>query len=339
LLFDNDCNLQHFLIFAKTQTKFMIKYILPVIAFFIFISGFAQRIPMSREAYIQKYYALAISEMERSGIPASITLAQGCWESQNGNSILATDGNNHFGIKCKAEWKGKKIYHDDDAKGECFRKYAHAEASYLDHSNFLMNSSRYSFLFQLDPKDYAGWARGLKQAGYATDPSYPERLIKIIEDFKLYLYDEYGDNRQVASIKQETPPAKPEKSPVAKKVIVSRKIEMRNGLRSIVVQEGDTYENLTKRYKLKDWELYTYNDFGKGRQPRPNEILYIQAKYKKANKQHKQHVTESGDTMHYIAQRYGLRLKQLLKRNRMDAGDEPAEGQIVYLHKKRPRKG
>jgi len=317
----------------------MIKYILPVISFFIFISGFAQQNQMTREAYIQKYYPLAISEMERSGIPASITLAQGCWESQNGNSILATDGNNHFGIKCKAEWKGKKIYHDDDAKGECFRKYVHAEASYVDHSNFLMAGSRYSFLFQLDPKDYAGWARGLKQAGYATDPGYAERLIKIIEDFKLYVYDEYGDNRQLASIKQDTEKPKPVKSSITKTTNVSRKIEMRNGLRSIVVGEGDTYESLTKRFKLKDWQLYTYNDFGKGRQPRPNEILYIQAKYKKANKQHKQHVTEPGDTMHYIAQRYGLKLKPLLRRNRMEEGQEPAVGQIVYLHHKRPRKG
>ena len=319
----------------------MIKYILPVVTFFIFISGFAQQNPMTREAYIQKYYPLAISEMERSGIPASITLAQGCWESQNGNSVLATDGNNHFGIKCKSDWKGKKIYHDDDAKGECFRKYAHAEASYIDHSNFLLSGSRYSFLFQLDPKDYAGWARGLKQAGYATDPSYPDRLIKIIEDFKLYLYDEYGDNRQLASIKQEPEKTGYEKSSITKTKApaISRKIEIRNGLRTIVVQEGDTYESLTKRYKLKDWELYTYNDFGKGRQPKPNEILYIQAKYKKANRNHKQHVTENGDTMHYIAQRYGLKIKPLLRRNRMDAGDEPAEGQIVYLHHKRPRKG
>jgi hypothetical protein len=339
LLFANDGTLQHFLIFVKTQTKVMIKYILSVFASFILISGFAQQIPMTREEYIQKYYPLAISEMERSGIPASIILAQGCWESQNGNSVLATEGNNHFGIKCKSEWKGKKIYHDDDAKGECFRKYAHAEASYVDHSNFLMAGTRYSSLFQLNPKDYAGWARGLKQAGYATDPGYAERLIKIIEDFKLYVFDGYGDNRQIATIKNDAENPKLEKQTIAKTNAVSRRVEMRNGLRSIVVAEGDTYESLTKRFKLKDWELYTYNDFGKGRQPRPNEILYIQAKYKKANKQHKQHVTENGDTMHYIAQRYGIKLKPLLRRNRMGAGDEPAEGQIVYLHHKRPRKG
>jgi len=315
----------------------MIKYILPVIALLLFFTGFAQQKQFSREEYIKKYYPLAISEMERSGIPASITLAQGCWESQNGNSVLATEGNNHFGIKCKSEWKGKKIYHDDDAKGECFRKYVHAEASYIDHSNFLMSGTRYSFLFQLDPKDYAGWARGLKQAGYATDPSYAERLIKIIEDFRLYLYDEYGDNRQVVAIQQEQEMQKPSNIQMAKKN-ATHKIEMRNGLRSIVVGEGDTYESLTKRFKLKDWQLYTYNDFGKGRQPRPNEILYIQAKYRKASKQHKQHVTENGDTMHYIAQRYGLKLKPLLRRNRMNEGQEPAVGQIVYLHHKSPRK-
>ena len=114
----------------------MIRYILHLLFILFFIPVFAQQNQSTREEYIKKYYLLAISEMERSGIPASITLAQGCWESQNGNSILATDGNNHFGIKCKSDWKGKKIYHDDDAKHECFRKYAHAEASYIDHSNF-----------------------------------------------------------------------------------------------------------------------------------------------------------------------------------------------------------
>jgi LysM repeat protein len=315
----------------------MIKYILSAIAFFIFVSGFSQ-IPMTREQYIQKFYPLAISEMERSGIPASITLAQGCWESQNGNSVLATEGNNHFGIKCKSDWKGKKIYHDDDAKGECFRKYVHAEASYVDHSNFLMAGSRYSFLFQLDPKDYAGWARGLKQAGYATDPGYAERLIKIIEDFKLYVYDEYGANRQMVAIQSNPEKTKNEKPAISQSKTVSRKVEIRNGLRSIVVAEGDTYESLTKRFNLKKWELGTYNDFAEGRRLSPNEILYIQSKHKKANKQHQQHVAENGDTMHYIAQRYGLKLKPLLRRNRMDAGDEPAEGQIVYLHHKRPRK-
>lgn len=318
----------------------MIRHILPFLFLLFFLPGFSQQNQTAREEYIKKYYLLAISEMERSGIPASITLAQGCWESQNGNSILATEGNNHFGIKCKSDWKGKRIFHDDDAKGECFRKYAHAEASYIDHSNFLMNSSRYAFLFKLDPKDYVGWAKGLKQAGYATDATYAERLIKIIEDFKLYVYDEYGANRQIAAVVKDQEKPKHEKASINKAITKSsRRIEMRNGLRTIVVAEGDTYDSLTKRYKLKDWELYTYNDFAKGRQPRPNEILYIQKKYRKANSQHKQHITDNGDTMHFIAQMYGIRLKPLLKRNRMKMGDEPAAGQIVYLHSKRPRKG
>jgi LysM repeat protein len=204
-----------------------------------------------------------------------------------------------------------------------------------------MSGARYSFLFKLDPKDYIGWAKGLKQAGYATDPTYAERLIKIIEDFKLYVYDEYGDNRQILALSKENQQVGHEKakSSVTKAVPkTTRRIEMRNGLRTIVVAQGDTYKSLTKLYKLKDWELYTYNDFGKGRQPRPNEILYIQKKYKKANKHHKQHVTDNGDTMHYISQMYGIQLKPLLKRNRMKFGDEPAAGQIVYLHSKRPRK-
>lgn len=300
---------------------------------------FAASKSLTREEYIQKFYPLAISEMQRSGIPASITLAQGCWESGNGNSRLATQANNHFGIKCKKEWTGKTIRHDDDARQECFRKYAHAEASYIDHTNFLMNGSRYKFLFQLDPKDYTGWAVGLKKAGYATDPTYAQRLIKIIEEHKLYIYDEYIDNRQIASIKQEPKAVTEIKTPTLNKTNASHKVELRNGLHTIVVGEGDTYESITKELKLKDWELATYNDLDKRRQLQKNEIIYIEAKYKKANRAHKQHVVEKDDKMHYISQRYGLRLKPLLKRNRMKAGDEPAAGEIIYLRNKRPRRG
>jgi len=309
---------------------------------FLFITafGFAQKKQYTREEYIQQYYKLAISEMIRSGIPASITLAQGCWESGNGNSRLATEANNHFGIKCKADWKGKKIYHDDDARQECFRKYPNAEASYIDHSNFLMAGSRYSFLFQLDSKDYVGWAHGLKKAGYATDPTYAQRLIKIIEDFKLSAYDQYNDSRQMPAIGQEQSPQKLIVPPsTLAKTNARHKIEMRNGLRTIVVAEGDTYESLTRELKMKDWELYTYNDFEKGRNPKPNEILYLQHKHKKAGKKQLIHIAEEGDTMHYLAQRYGLKLKPLLKRNRMDRGKEPVAGQKVYLRKKSPRKG
>jgi LysM repeat protein len=316
----------------------MIKYTVLFISLFSFIQVLALPKQFTREEYIQKFYKLAVSEMQRSGIPASITLAQGCWESGNGNSRLATEANNHFGIKCKSEWRGKTIRHDDDASQECFRKYEHAEASYIDHSNFLMSGSRYGFLFQLDPKDYAAWAHGLKKAGYATDPTYAQRLIKIIEEFKLFVYDEYEENRPMASVAKEKVQVKVQ-TPVLAKQNSVHKIERRNGLRTIVVAEGDSYQSITKDLKLKDWELFTYNDLEKGTQPRVNEILYIEAKYKKANRAHKQHVVEKGDQMHYIAQRYGLKLKPLLKRNRMKSGDQPTEGDIVYLRNKKPRKG
>lgn len=316
----------------------MIKYAILFISLFLFIQVIALPKQFTRDEYIQKYYQLAISEMQRSGIPASITLAQGCWESGNGNSRLATEANNHFGIKCKSEWKGKKIYHDDDASQECFRKYIHAEASYIDHSNFLMSGTRYGFLFKLDPKDYTGWAFGLKKAGYATDPIYAQRLIKIIEEFKLFVYDEGLVSRPLATVTKKPAPVKLHRPVVAKRSTI-HKIEHRNGLRTIVVSTGDTYANLTKDLKLKDWELYTYNDFKKGRQPQVNEILYVQAKYRRANHANKQHVVEMGEKMHYISQKYGLKLQPLLKRNRMKSGDEPAEGQIIYLRNKRPRKG
>lgn len=316
----------------------MIRYILAVFALLIGVSVMAQRTELSREEYIRKYYPLAISEMERSGIPASITLAQGCWESQNGNSTLAVDGNNHFGIKCKREWGGKRIYHDDDEAHECFRRYSCAEESYEDHSNFLMNSNRYSFLFQLDPKDYVGWANGLKQAGYATDPTYPQRLIKIIEDYKLYYYDEYGDNRQLASLQHDTSDKKSNPSNL-KKLNAFHKVQLRNGLRSIVVAPGDTYESLTRSLKLKSRDLASYNDFSKGRQPRVNEILYIESKYKKADRRHKTYKAEGDDTMHYISQRFGLKLKPLLRRNHMRYGDEPIKGQTIYLRHRGPRRG
>lgn len=315
----------------------MIKYIFLLIAVFIVTSGYAQG-QLSREEYIQKYYPLAISEMERSGIPASIILAQGCWESQNGNSVLAVKGNNHFGIKCKSYWEGKRIFHDDDERQECFRRYASAEESYIDHSNFLMNSSRYSFLFQLDPKDYVGWANGLKQAGYATDPTYPQRLIKIIEDYKLYLYDEYGDTRQMASLAHEPEGRQPATANLRHSNSV-RKVALRNGLRTIVVEPGDSYESLSKKYHLKSWQLSAYNDFSKGRRLQVNEILYLEPKFRKADRKHKTYVAEDDDTMHYISQRFALKLKPLLRRNRMKYGEEPVNGQVIYLRHKCPRRG
>ncbi len=151
------------------------------------VAAWAQGTP--QELYIQKWAPTAVREMYRSGVPASITLAQGILESRYGLSSLATEGNNHFGIKCHKDWKGKSMRYDDDAKGECFRVYDSADESFQDHSDFLRYRDRYKFLFDLKTTDYKGWAYGLKKAGYATDPNYPAKLIKYIEDYKLYEYD------------------------------------------------------------------------------------------------------------------------------------------------------
>ena len=144
---------------------------------------------LTKEEYIDRYKEIAIDHMERYGIPASITMAQGILESDSGNSNLARRSNNHFGIKCKKDWKGAKVYHTDDAPNECFRKYDSVEDSYEDHAEFLDNSPRYDSLFAYPSNDYRSWARGLKAAGYATAPDYAQRLIKIIEDNKLFLLD------------------------------------------------------------------------------------------------------------------------------------------------------
>lgn len=314
--------------------RFYILILLIVTPVFIFAQN--KKAPLSREEYIQKFKDLAIKEMHRSGIPASITLAQGCLESNNGNSRLSLEGNNHFGIKCKSSWSGKRIYHDDDAPGECFRQYSNAEESYLDHTDFLITNSRYSELFALHVTDYKQWAYGLKKAGYATDPSYADRLIKIIEDNELYLYDQVSTDRQLANIEQER--LKAQKHPDRVVPLQStRAIETRNGLRSIVVRQGDTFESIAKELGMSDWELYSYNDYSKGYQPRPNEILYIEYKPRKADRKHLTHKADNGDTMHFIAQRYGIKMKPLYKRNRMKQGEEPKAGEIVYLRNKKPR--
>lgn len=153
--------------------------------------------------YIKKYAPLAVLEMHKYDIPASITLAQGILESGNGRSRLASKSNNHFGIKCHVGWKGAKVYHDDDEKGECFRKYKYVQSSYKDHSEFLSGRRRYASLFKLRKSDFKGWAKGLKKAGYATDKKYPKKLIKIIEEYKLYEFDKFRE-KDLKKLKKET---------------------------------------------------------------------------------------------------------------------------------------
>ena len=212
--------------------------------------SFAQKAKMTRSEYITKYAKLAVSEMQRTGIPASITLAQACLESDNGNSELSVASNNHFGIKCHSTWQGERYYHDDDAKGECFRVYGQVYDSYVDHSNFLRNGQRYAFLFDFEKGDYVSWAYGLKRAGYATNPNYPKLLIKIIEDNQLHTYDAMTQNMFVKKT-----PAEEQQTKVVKVVAPAPTIEAPTPWTSepIATKHGkNVYKNNGKKFVILD---------------------------------------------------------------------------------------
>jgi len=283
---------------------------------------------LSREDYIDTFSELAMREMSRVGIPASITLAQGCLESNNGNSSLALRGNNHFGIKCH-DWQGKKVYHDDDRRKECFRSYASVYESYMDHSLFLTTKDRYASLFDLSPHDYRGWARGLKKAGYATAHNYANLLIRIIEEHELYQYDllvlegeldEYLDSLGV-----------PEKYEYQ----ASRSILLNNNIEYILTEPGDTPEALREELGLYKNEIYRYNNLFSDKQLTPGTMIYLQPKRRKAARGNEIHVVEKGQTMYDISQIYGVKLKHLYRKNLMAEGEQPLEGSEIYLRRKK----
>ncbi|MDD2196200.1 MAG: glucosaminidase domain-containing protein, partial [Bacteroidales bacterium] len=269
------------------------------------------------------------------GVPASIILAQGLLESGSGNSTLAVKANNHFGIKCHKTWTGPRIYHDDDARGECFRKYRTPEKSYKDHSEFLRGARRYAFLFDLNPTDYKGWAYGLKKAGYATDPQYPKKLIRIIEEHKLYALDSGVEISIESPTKGMGEEIDPENFSID--IFNQRKLYMKNRIKYIIVQSGDTYENLTRDLELMPWQLANYNEIERGTKLKEGQELFIQPKRRKAEVNHQLHITEEGETMYDISQMYGVRLKWLYRRNRIEQGAEPVAGEKIYLRGKRPK--
>ncbi len=309
------------------------KAILLIISFFSFMSA-GQSNP-ARQEYIAKYQLLAIEEMGRSGIPASIKMAQAILESGNGNSELSRKSNNHFGIKCKRSWKGGKVYYDDDRKNECFRKYKSVEASFIDHTNFLMVNPRYAFLFQLRPDDYKGWARGLKKAGYATARDYDKRLIRIIEENKLYRLDHKETINPLLAHQGNRPLNKGMTDRIRINPFKAHEILSINGLEAVVARKGDTYQVIAQELGMKDWQIYKYNDRPRGYQPKPKEVIYIERKNRRAPRNKLTHTVEKGETMHYISQLYGIRLKPLLRRNRMDEGQEPGPGEVINLRKRK----
>lgn len=282
----------------------------------------------TREEYIKSFSELAMREMSRVGIPASITLAQGCLESNNGNSTLATKGNNHFGIKCH-DWTGKKIYHDDDKRHECFRSYPSAYDSYMDHSQFLTTKSRYATLFELSVHDYRGWAKGLKAAGYATANNYATLLIRIIEENELYKYDlqviegSFGDGTDT-TLNQSGHGYQTKRT-----VLLNNKIEY------VLSESGDTPESLREELGLYKNEIYRYNDLYKGAKLEKGTIIYLQPKRGKAAPGNEIHRVEAGQTMYDISQLYGVKLKHLYRKNHLMEGEQPLEDTEIYLRKKK----
>ncbi len=300
--------------------------------------------------YINRYKDLAVSEMKRTGIPASITLAQGMIESDFGRSRLATEANNHFGIKCHNDWTGPTIRHNDDRRNECFRKYRKPEESFYDHSDFLKSGSRYSFLFDLDPADYKAWARGLKRAGYATNPDYANMLIRKIEENSLWYYD--SDSKTPAVAQNNTGAYRG--SPVVRdtdktgiSVLENDKetalfsahtprILEKNRIQYIIVRDGDTREKLENDFQLLKWELSRYNELDNDFTLYPGQILYLQPKRDKAEPGKEIHTTAEGETMYSISQLYGIKLKSLYEMNRMTEGTEPEPGKKIWLRRSRP---
>ncbi len=290
---------------------------------------------MSREEYIKKYQLLAIDEMKRSGIPASIKMAQACLESSNGNSELSKQSNNHFGIKCKSTWRGKTTYWDDDRKNECFRKYKNVEDSFRDHTDFLVGNPRYVSLFELSPEDYKGWAKGLKKCGYATAGNYANLLIKIIEDYQLYRLDYNVPVDEMVAFNHRSIANPTVTNSVTINPFQSHKVQRVNGIEAVVARKGDTFEVIAQELGMKDWELYKFNDHIQGYVPQPGEIIYVQRKNRRTSKHQLTHVVQQGETMHYISQLYGIKLKPLYKRNDMKWGRQPAVSEVINLRNRK----
>ena len=275
--------------------------------------------------YIKEYKAAAINEMHYYGIPASITLAQGVLESASGTSTLAVNANNHFGIKCHVDWRGDVIYHDDDEKQECFRKYNRVSESFRDHSLFLSERNRYAFLFELRKTDYKGWAKGLQKAGYATSKVYAKKLIKLIDEYDLTQYDKKSLNRKD---KEKLKEQRVVESPVTDVT----KVYEKNYTKYVLAKGGDLYDDIAEKTDVWLWELLKYNERENDRVLFEGEKVYLQPKRKKGTQSF--HVVSEGESMYSISQMYGIKLKHLYKKNKMALGSEPYVGQQLHLIKK-----
>lgn len=267
------------------------------------------------QQYFDQYKDLAIQQMKRYHIPASITLAQGVLESGAGKSILATKGNNHFGIKCHG-WTGSAIYKDDDERNECFRAYDNAYDSYEDHSRFLTTSNRYSSLFQLKQTDYKGWAYGLKSCGYATNPRYAIQLIDIIQLYKLYEYDDgKGGGKTVPG------------------QMYGHRVYEFNQNYYVIANAGDTYQSIGDDMGVSYKKLAKYNENERDARLEEGDFVWLQKKRRNAPKEYKNrpHTVEDGESMYTISQRYGIRLKCLYKMNELPPDYQIKVGDVLRI--------
>ena len=291
--------------------------------------------------YVNTYKLLAIAEMQRSGVPASIILAQGIHETQAGTSDLVLASNNHFGIKCKTGWTGQVVYHDDDARGECFRSYVSAADSYRDHSDYLSQTPRYAFLFKLSPEDYESWAYGLKKAGYATNVRYPQILIKLIRDYHLENYSLIAlgklppeDSSALALSKQSMPASlsgftdSSFQKPVPA-VSYPEGLFSINAAKVVYARAGISLLSLSIRYEIPLAHLLDFNDMTQLDVLVADQLIYLQRKRKTGESPF--HIVQPGETMYSICQTEGIRYESILEYNRLKPGEEPAPGEKVYL--------
>lgn len=268
------------------------------------------------EKYIEEWSPIAVQNMNQFGIPASIILAQGILESGSGQSYLAREANNHFGIKCHRDWNGRKVYKDDDAKDECFRAYRKAQESFDDHAEFLKTRSRYAALFELNPTDYKAWAKGLKKAGYATNPKYDKLLIDLIDRYQLHRYDVMQYNPDNQDDFQTVP------------LLVNRSD---NGVKYVIVRPGDSFERIAELTDRRVEELMEYNELRYDDSLSVGQFLYLQPKRRRAARAHKTHKIAPGESMHQIAQRYAIRMSELYQRNQIKTGEQAAVGRVLKL--------
>ncbi|MGI8636731.1 MAG: glycoside hydrolase family 73 protein [Segetibacter sp.] len=324
-------------------------------AILLLSSAFGQSDKLRIRTYVNLYKELAISEMLRTGVPASVTLAQGILETAGGQSDLAAIANNHFGIKCKSEWTGETMVHDDDAKNECFRKYSSVEDSYKDHSDFLKTRPMYAFLFKLDPTDYEGWAKGLRKAGYATSPTYAQQLIRLIVENDLQSFTllamQPKDTREDLLVAASTPQQqadfieKEEQKTASKSTLVTiSKVVFKesnnaqyplnsvfniNEAKVIYATAGTSLLAVAANYNVSLKKLLEFNDLEQKDILSSNQLVFLQKKAKKGAKE--VHIVEENESIHDIAQKEGMQLSAVMEFNGLQKGMQPANGERIYL--------